>query len=293
MRFDRFLTLCFFHRFHKTIRLPNGIRIPILMYHSISESSEEGRHPYFKTSTSPRVFSEHIRILPARSYKVISLSSAVDLITGDSLSGKGKVAVITFDDGFEDFYTEAFPVLSRYGFCSTVFMPAGFISHAGRTFKGKKCLRWGEIRELATSGVEFGSHTVTHPKLRDLRWDQVDMELKESKKILEDGLGKGVGSFSYPYAFPDEDHRFKIRLKSSLLASGYMNGVTTNIGTATRGDDRLFLKRIPVNSDDDPRFFSAKLDSGYDWVQHLQYTFKFLKSKSGWKANSGSQETSQ
>jgi peptidoglycan/xylan/chitin deacetylase (PgdA/CDA1 family) len=220
-----------------------------------------------------------MRFLKENDYEVISLADAAQILeTAPIMSGPPrKYAVITFDDGFADFQTRAFPILREYGFSATVFLPTGFISDTVSNLKGKKCLRWSDVCDLAKSGVGFGSHTVTHPKLRGIPWGQVEKELKESKSILEDRLGTQVESFSYPYAFPEEDHRFQTRLRVSLGELGYTNGVTTMVGTATGGDDRLFLKRIPVNTDDDPAFFRAKLEGGYDWIHDLQYGFKVLK----------------
>jgi len=284
MRVDRILSLYFFHPLRKVVRRSKGIRIPILMYHSISDEPESG-HPYFWTNTPPKRFAEQMRSLKENDYEVISLPDAAEILetasihTDQSTDGiPRKYAVVTFDDGFADFRTAAFPILGEYGFCATVFLPTGIISDEPLSFQGKKCLRWSEVCELARSGIRFGSHTVTHPKLKSFPWDQVEKELRESKDVIEDRVGTDVDSFSYPYAFPEEDHRFKARLKASLTGLGYRNGVTTIIGTAVRGDDRIFLKRLPVNLGDDAAFFLAKLESGYDWVHDLQYGSKFIKS---------------
>jgi peptidoglycan/xylan/chitin deacetylase (PgdA/CDA1 family) len=284
MRVDRTLSLYLFHPLRKVVRRSTGIRIPILMYHSISDEPESG-HPYFWINTSPKRFAEQMRSLKENDYEVISLADGAEILKAAPInpdhSADGiprKYAVVTFDDGFADFRTAAFPILAEYGFCATVFLPTGTISDGISAFKGKTCLRWSEVCELAGSGIRFGSHTVTHPKLKGLPWEQVEKELRESKTVLEDRLGTEVESFSYPYAFPEEDHGFKARLKASLAGLGYRNGVTTIIGTAIGGDDRLFLKRLPVNRDDDPAFFLSKLESGYDWVHDLQYGSKFINS---------------
>jgi peptidoglycan/xylan/chitin deacetylase (PgdA/CDA1 family) len=219
-------------------------------------------------------------------YAVISLTEAVDIITRSPELATRKsepetrnMVVLTFDDGFADFYKEAFPIIQAYGFSATVFLPTGFILDEECFFKGKRCLRWNEIRDLARSRIEFGSHTVTHPQLRDLDWNQVVREIGESRGIIEDKIGEKAESFSYPYAFPGENERLKERLKDSLIELGYKNGVTTSIGTAVRGDDPMFLRRIPINSDDDTVFFKAKLEGGYDWIQQIQKGYKILRKR--------------
>lgn len=279
MRPDRFLTIHLFHPFRKRLVHALGNRVPILMYHSISDAPEDGRHPYYRTNTSPRVFKQQMRYLQTNSYSVIPLKEAVEFMHGGDRPPKSKAVVITFDDGFGDFHTDAYPVLQEYGFSAIVFLPTGFISDVGTKFMGKRCLRWGEIRKLAASGIQFGTHTVTHPRLRDLDWEQIEREIQDSKKVLEDKIGSRVESFSYPYAFPEEDDRLKSKLKSLLVESGYKNGVTTKIGTATKNDDRLFHSRIPVNTEDDPVFFRSKLDGGYDWMHILQYGSKILNRR--------------
>ena len=292
-RFDRFLTLYIFHFLYTSFLPRKEGRIPILMYHSISDAPEKAHHPYFKTNTSPRVFAEHMKFLHESNYAVILLPEAVDIITRNPEPANRRhclttrnsqlvtcnPVVLTFDDGFADFYTEAFPILQEYGFCATVFLPTGFISDGECCFKDKRYLRWGEIRELAKSRIEFGSHTVTHPQLRDLDWSQVEQEIRESRGIIEDKIGEKVESFSYPYAFPAENECLKERLKNLLVKLGYKNGVTTSVGTAVRGDDPFFLKRIPINSDDDTVFFKAKLEGRYDWIQPIQKGYKILRKR--------------
>lgn len=291
MRFDRVLTIYVFHRLRKIYQQYRGVRVPILMYHSISDNPENASHPYFKTNTSPQVFEEHMQFLHEGKYSVISLLDAADLLSSNhsvtcpttqnvSLStDQPKCVVLTFDDGFADFYTCAFPILRKYGFVSTVFLPTGFISDDGVNFKGRRCLSWKEVRTLSTEGVTFGGHTVSYPKLSDLSWAYIESELRESRATIEERIGKPIKCFSYPYAFPEEKQKFKARLRVVLTESGYTNGVTTILGTARHGEDRLFLPRIPVNSDDDRAFFLAKLEGGYDWMHGLQQGIKLLKQR--------------
>ena len=185
-----------------------------------------------------------------------------------------KLVGITFDDGYQDFHTIAFPILSRYGYSATVFLPTAYIGEPSRQFKGAECLTWSQVRELRKAGVEFGSHTVTHPQLRGVSTEQMRMEVGRSKDDIEEKLGERVEAFAYPYAFPETDAAFVATLRSALQDSGYRSGVTTAIGRAATLDNAFFMRRLPVNSQDDPGLFQAKLEGGYDWLHGLQLISK-------------------
>ena len=268
---DRIATLYFFHPLRRLLgRTAAGI--PILMYHSISDGPELRRNAYFHTRTSPRVFRDHLSLLAREGYKTIGLAEAVRKLK-QSAGTDEKLVVLTFDDGFADFYTEAFPALSAFGYTATMFLPTAYIDAPGQ-FNGTTCLTWSQVRELHAAGIEFGSHTATHPQLTTLPAQDIEREIVSSKREIEDRLGEPVASFSYPYKFPEPDRTFRRGLRDTLMRAGYENGVTTIVGTADSVSDPLFLERIPVNSSDDNAFFGAKLQRGYDWVHGLQLAYK-------------------
>src|SRR5579871_469125 len=125
-RLDRFGTLYIARPFRKV--WGDGVRsIPILMYHSISDQSEDQVHPYYRTSTSLRAFSEQIKHLHRHGYRTINLQDVVAEISSSDAPQK-KLVAITFDDGYSDFYAEAFPILNSFGFSATVFLPTAFIA---------------------------------------------------------------------------------------------------------------------------------------------------------------------
>jgi peptidoglycan/xylan/chitin deacetylase (PgdA/CDA1 family) len=272
-RADRLATLYLFQPLRQCVASYRSLRIPILMYHSVSEPNSDGAHPYFETATSPRVFEEHMKYLRETGYRTLRLNEAVKYVeSGEQLSEPS--LVLTFDDGFQDFATHAFPILQEYGFTATVFLPTGHIADERRQFKNRDCLTWTEVRELHRAGVTFGSHTVTHRQLKFLKASEVEQEVRCSKETIEDQLGHPVDSFSYPFAFPETDRAFKRKLKVLLAAQGYRNGVSTIIGTYGAGHDHFFQPRLPVNSWDDLRLFRAKLEGGYDWLHSFQYATK-------------------
>jgi peptidoglycan/xylan/chitin deacetylase (PgdA/CDA1 family) len=245
------------------------------MYHSISEDQITAKHPYYLTSARPRVFAEHMRFLHERGYEVLSLTEAVHRLESGQTSPK--TTVLTFDDGYENFYTTAYPVMSLYGFRATVFLPTDYIGNEPRSFNNKRCLTWHQVRELHRAGVAFGSHTVTHPQLRSIGPRELAYEVRHSKETLENELDSKIESFCYPYAFPEHDVRFRLILRSQLEESGYKHGVCTILGVTRKGDDTFFLKRLPVSSRDDRSFLRAKLEGGYDWLHRFQYAAKAFK----------------
>jgi len=281
MRMDRFITLRLVHPLRGALNRfctvggqvrDRGKALPILMYHSVSNEQEPKVHPYYRLATTPHRFAEQMQTLADLGYTGVSLEEALTLVA----SGAGGIrpAAITFDDGFRDFYTAAWPVLRRHRFTATVYLSTAYIAEQRKTFHGKECLTWTEVGELHRQRVRFGSHTVNHPELYKLSWDEIERELALSKTQIEAELDEEITSFAYPYAFPQEAGAFTKRFKQLLRERGYQNCVTTIIGTMHKGDDAFALKRLPMNSCDDSALFAAKLGGAYDWLSVVQYLFR-------------------
>lgn len=270
MRVDRALTLSVFGPLRGLVSAGTSASIPILMYHSVASDLDDKVHPYFRTVTSPRSFERQINFLRTSGYSAINLSQAIELLgdaTSERTRGSRRVA-ITFDDGFRDFYTNAFPVLKRAGFTATVFLASDFI---GKPFiTGRACLTAGEVRALSDEGIEFGSHSASHRRLVDLGTDALTKELSDSKSAIEDIVCREVTLFSYPFRFPEENSKFTSALAQRLDVCGYRGGVTTAIGRANRLDNPRFLPRLPMNDCDDDSLLQAKLAGHYDWLRSGQ-----------------------
>jgi peptidoglycan/xylan/chitin deacetylase (PgdA/CDA1 family) len=299
--------------------------VPILMYHSISDDPEPSVSPYYQVNTRPAVFRQQMQFLAAQGYSTISLDQLVSMLTTGlqddritglqdhgakmprgpisafsfQLSAFPKLVCLTFDDGFADFYTQAFPVLQNHGFIATMFLPTAFIGDERRQFRPstinsppsavllqrtgqpstmKDCLIWSEVRELRRHGIHFGSHTVNHPKLVELDWPAIKSELSDSKSSIEQRLGEPVTAFCYPFAFPQTDRDFIHRFTDVLSDTGYRSCATTELGRVRPGTAPFRLKRLPANSLDDLALFAAKLDGAYDWLAAPQSAVKTMKA---------------
>ncbi len=273
-RIDRLATLYCAHPLMRIFDENGSNSVPILMYHSISDSLFGMSHPYYQINTSPEVFARQMKWLRNSGFRTLDLTEAhAALESGEDVS---KTVVITFDDGYRDFYTDGMAVMKQCGFSATIFLATSRIQDKSVRIEGVDYLTWSEVRELHAQGIRFGSHTVTHPDLRSLNLEQLDYELGYSKEVIEQKLGATVESFSYPFAFPEEDKGFTRFLVDILENHGFQNGVSTIIGRARLGDNHLFLPRLPVNSWDDPDLLRAKVEGGYDWLHWLQWLNKFI-----------------
>ena len=281
-RLDRLLTLHFF----RALLRPAPGKAAILMYHSISEGREND-HPYFRTLTSPSIFAEQMRFLAENGYKVMDLMELVRSMSAGVEPPPRSVA-LTFDDGFADFFTDAFPVLHEHGFPATVFLVTDPIDKS-LSLNGHSCLSWEQVRELDRHGISFGSHTVGHPHLNELEGKDLHFELSRSKERIESELGKEVKGFCYPFGFPEYDRPFLKRLRTDLEGTGYSCCLTTRIGTASAGDDPFSLKRLPVNSLDDSLLLAAKMEGAYDWIYNFQLSYKRIMQRNSAPRRASSQ----
>jgi peptidoglycan/xylan/chitin deacetylase (PgdA/CDA1 family) len=270
MHYDRHITLGIVRPLRRILKLESqNNTLTILMYHSISDAREDHLPPYYRTGTHPLVFALHMAWLREHKIRGVSLRDGLENTSPASFSGEKKV-VLTFDDGFADFMTAAYPILLEHGFGATVFLATAFIGNQPRHFNTRECLTWNHIRELHRGGIEFGSHTVNHPQLHGLDRTRIRAELHSSKVMIEQEIGSTVFSFSYPYAFPSGDPSFARDLGIMLGEADYGSEVTTEVGRNHPGFNPYRLKRLPMNSCDDNALFAAKLEGAYDWFGHAQ-----------------------
>lgn len=145
--------------------------------------------------------------------------------------------VLTFDDGYGDFYTQAMPVLKQHGYTATLFQTTSWIGKEGEK---KRMLNWHELAEAEQAGIEIGAHTCEHPQLDQLPENKVREELYVSKSQLEENLGVKVPGLAYPYGYSNA----KVRQMAREI--GYDYAYSVNNALTTSAADKFALPRLTV-----------------------------------------------
>jgi peptidoglycan/xylan/chitin deacetylase (PgdA/CDA1 family) len=221
----------------------NGI--PILMYHHIDIPPRDKKNK--KLWVSIKKFDQQMAYLKEHGYSSITFKGLMRHIQEGRRLPDDPV-IITFDDGAENIYTNAFPVLKKYGFKACIFLIAE-----------QSMLKINQLKEMQVYGIEFGSHTKTHPNLLEIRDDKIREEIFDSKKILEERLNTNIVVFAYPYGQGAYDERIKQVVKEGgyFFACGIKRGKQ-----ALPINNPYSLNRILIRRDDFMIDFMLKLKKG-------------------------------
>lgn len=208
------------------------VQIPILMYHAVhvmdpSEASNAN------LIVDPDLFEAQIKTLAKAGYYFLTPEEAYKAFTENALPAK-KVVWLTFDDGNEDFYTIAYPILKKYKAKATNNVITGFVKkgNAGN-------LTVKQMKEMMAHGMSFQSHTVNHPDLSTTDKATQKVELTDSIDFLENKLNTKVNTIAYPSG------RYN-QTTLDLAKKTYKLGLTTNEGLASAKDGLLSLNRVRI-----------------------------------------------
>jgi peptidoglycan/xylan/chitin deacetylase (PgdA/CDA1 family) len=228
-----------------------GVRVPILMYHYISVPPPDADVYRRDLSVTPANFEQQLRYLTENGYTTVTLQDLVyHLALGYPLPERP--VILTFDDGYRDNFIHAYRLLRRFNSVGTFFLVTGFIDENRDDY-----LTWGQVRVMHRGGMEFGSHTYSHPDLRGQSVDYLVWQIVGSQEAIVERIGEPVRFFSYPAGSYDQ------QVIDVLRSSGFWAAVCTQQGARHTSDGLFELKRIRIQGDDTLEQFALKL--AYDW----------------------------
>lgn len=237
-----------------TAQSPGGwTTLPILMYHSIAT---EGSARTARYRVAPEQFEAQLRYLRGAGFSAVTIHQWLRA-TRLQQPLPHRSVLLTFDDGYRDFATNAWPLLQRHGFSALVFLVADRIGQSNSwdaaLSEPVPLLDWEEIGRLASAGIAFGSHSASHLPMTGLDPTEIAREALRSRLVLERGLGRRVSTFAYPHGDSDAV------VQHLVGACGFEAGFTCREARAGYRDPPLALPRIEICGDDDLQTFIAKL----------------------------------
>lgn len=223
----------------KTAFPVNSGQVPVLMYHYIGDYYD----PKISTPNNNLMHGLAVRVLDfdkqmshlvEKKYKTIDMAKIRQLQASNSSIPKGYI-MISFDDGYADFYTNAYPILQKYNIHGTVYIVSKFVGQSGY-------LTWDQIKEMQKSSlVSIGSHTLHHKYLTSLSTPEIQDEVANSKVELEQNLGASIPDFCYPYGNQNS------LVVEAVQKAGYKTAVTTSNGNWKPGTDPFLIPRQRIS----------------------------------------------
>lgn len=239
----------------------------ILTYHGIQKG-----HPH---CVDPTMFFRHMEYLS----RYCSILPLAEIVSSHNIFHQKPLVSITFDDAYRSVLDHALPVLLEFNFPATVYAPSRYLglrnlwdepSHLTMAI-----MTQGDLRNIYNSGLEVGSHTQNHLRLKNLASTSLNQEIFDSKKELEDIIGAPVRSFSYPYGGRND---FDKRAVNIVKKSGYASAVTTHFGRFNHLANRYKAPRVTICPEDTVSDLKAKLSGYYDWIGLKERCVHILRS---------------
>jgi len=200
---------------------------------------------------SPGEFERQMQMIQDAGFETISVDQLIDFMKGKQNELPANPIVVTLDDGYEDNYTQAFPILKKYGFKATLFM-------VGMNFDREDCLSGQQVYEMSRNGFEIAGRSMTHPDLTKLTPEEIYNELYDCNVKIEEVTDEKVNAFAYPFGFYNE------AVVEAVKAVGYEAAFTVLTGlNHPFHNDVYLLRRIAVFSYTDFEKLIALLSSGH------------------------------
>jgi len=235
-----------------------ALTVPILAYHHVRQVAPQDIQERTMTMTTAE-FEAELAYLRDKGYHTVALSELANALYYD-LPLPQKPVALTFDDGYQDAFTDTFPLVQKYGFTATFALPTGLIGGSGY-------LTWDQAKAMSEAGMEFVSHSVNHVALGGIPDDQATTEVRDSKGTLEAKLGRPVQLFIYPFGEPfahgtaDQQRAVVELLRREGYAAAVTNPLPRESPNVTQHADKPYeLKRVAVSGALPLNRFAARLE---------------------------------
>lgn len=237
--------------------------VPVIMYHRVINNSEdEGVHG---TYIYENIFREHMQYLKDKNYTVITFRDLDKISWRNRFEKDKKYIILTFDDGYKDNYDLAFPILKEFGFKATIFlMGSSTYNEWDVKASGEKefpLMSVDMIKEMQDYGIEFGAHTFNHPKINTLSNDEIEHQIIDVKKPLEEKIGREIITFAYPYGILND------YAKEMAKKAGYTFALATDSGSVCLSDDLYQIRRIAIFPNTNLFSFKRKVAGNYNFIK--------------------------
>lgn len=224
-----------------TVKSYPGLIPPIIQYHKIDRPD----HGTLVRGgfTSPRRFARQMGFLKERKFIFYTASGLIEyFIEHDNFPEKG--IAVTFDDGWHDNYTNAFPVLKALGLVATIYIvPSCIGERSGKAVAEgenvREHLSRKQVLEMSEAGIEFGSHSLNHRLLHELGGEEIVLEVEEAKRQIEELTQKKCKTFAYPAG------RYNKIAQQIIAEAGHIAAFSTTYGPADTLD-LYALNRIEI-----------------------------------------------
>ena len=214
--------------------LPTPEGFPILEYHMITDNPPKGSEIY---NVPPEEFAAQLDYLKQNGYTTITLQEFMQAKHGKRTLPE-KPVVLTFDDGYENVYTEMLPILEEHGMKAVVYVITNELGKKGY-------LTLEQVKDMQRRGIEIGSHTADHLALVMLNGEFLLNQVRNSKIFLEWSGVETIYTFSYP------NGEYNLALVDLLQREGYLTAVTGDVGLNTLDSNPYTLKRVHIRQ---PKF---------------------------------------
>lgn len=205
--------------------IADGPKILVLNYHQVNNS-------FTPLAVPVNSFADQMQYLVDSGYASITPEELADGLAGE-IALPEKPVLITFDDGYIDNYTNAFPILKAQGLRATIFVIPDSIGKPNY-------MTWDNLKEMEQNGITVQSHTMHHAKLEELPDDEIRKELLDSKNILEENLGHPVEFLAYPTG------TYNLHIAGIAHDVGYKAAFTVKYGNVDLGSNMYALERVPI-----------------------------------------------